>query len=356
MNRVLHILPHPGGGGERVVEMLQCVGGFEHRRVYVSPTRTPLAAVPAIVGGRRSLRADAGWADLVHVIGDSAALIALPLMRGRPSVFGTHGLHLLRRARGGAAMLARARMRRVLGAASVVACTSESERRELRALDGAAPLELVLNGIALPEPVERAERERVRSELGLPPGALAVLYLGELEPRKHPLIAARAVLELNRSGEEAVLLAAGDGPLRGELEALASPAVRVLGFRGDADRLLAGADVFVMPSEREGLPLAVLEAMGRGLPVVVSDGVGNPEAVGDDGIVFPLGDVGALVERLRWLAANPAERASLGERARERVASQFSLERWQGDMRRVFEAALKPGATAPARAAGAGHA
>ena len=151
MNRVLHILPHPGGGGERVVEMLQGMGTFEHRTAYLSPTRSPLAAAPAILRSRRSLRREAASADLIHVIGDTAALIALPLLRGRPSVFGTHGLHLLRRMRGGAAMLVRARMRRVLDAVSAVACTSESERRELRALGGTARLELVLNGVVLPD-------------------------------------------------------------------------------------------------------------------------------------------------------------------------------------------------------------
>jgi glycosyltransferase involved in cell wall biosynthesis len=245
----------------------------------------------------------------------------------------------------------------------VVACTSEPELQELSLLlegsarpDDGARLELVLNGIPLPDPVDRAEREAVRSELGVPPGAFVVLYLGELEPRKHPLTAAQAVLDLRGSGEDALLLVAGDGPLRAELERLERPAVRVLGFRRDADRLLAAADAFVMPSEREGLSLALLEAMGRGVPVVVSDGAGNPEAVGDAGIVVPLGDSAALAERLRRLRADPEERARLGERGRRRVETTFTLERWQADMRRVLATALEAGARAPGRGAAAGPA
>ena len=54
--------------------------------------------------------------------------------------------------------------------------------------------------------------------------------------------------------------------------------------------------MFVLPSEREGQALAVLEAMAHELPVIVSDGVGNPEAVGSAGVVVPLGDVAALAE------------------------------------------------------------
>ena len=64
-----------------------------------------------------------------------------------------------------------------------------------------------------------------------------------------------------------------------------------------------------MPSEREGLALAVLEAMAHERPLVVSDGLGNPEAVGAAGAVVPVGDVPALADAMGRLAANPAERA-----------------------------------------------
>ena len=351
MARVLHVLPHPGGGGERVVARLEEIGGgLEHRRAYIAHTRSPLGAAPAIATGRRRLLREARAADLVHVIGDTAALLALPLLRERPSVFGTHGLHLMRRVRGPLGGVVRARMRSVLRAATVVACTSEPELRELQPLEPGARLELVLNGIPTPAPIAAEERDAVRREHGLDADAFAVLYLGELEERKHPLVAADAVLALARSGTPAVLLAAGDGPQRAELDGLAAPAVRVLGFRDDAERLLAAADAFVMPSEREGLSLALLEAMGRGVPVVVSDGAGNPEAVGDAGIVVPLGDRDALTLALGRLAADPAERARLGHAGRRRVEERFTVERWEADMRRVFETALE--ARAPGRAGG----
>jgi glycosyltransferase involved in cell wall biosynthesis len=342
MPRVLHILPHPGGGAEGIVDRLERMGGgFEHRRSYVASACSPLLAAPSIAAGRTRLAREAGTADLIHVIGDASAVLLAPLFGRRPSVFGTHGLHLLRRARGPAAALVRTRLRRVLATAAVCVCTSEPERGELAALGVPARLELVLNGVSLPGPVGSAVRESVRSELGLSSDAFAVLYAGELEPRKHPLTAAEAVLELSRSGEPAVLLVAGEGPLRRRLERLPPVAVRVLGFRDDLERLMAASDAFVMPSEREGLSLAVLEAMGHGLPVVVSDGAGNPEAVGNAGIVAPLGDVPAVADALRRLAGDPAERARLGTAGRERVATKFSVERYVGDMRRVFTEALE---------------
>ncbi len=354
MPRVLHILPHRGGGGERIIDRLeQMGGGFEHRRSYLASARSPVAAAPSIALRRPRLAVEARSADLLHVIGDASAVLLAPLFRRGPSVFGTHGLHLLRRAGGPAGTLVRSRLRRAVAGATVCVCSSASERDELAALDPGARLELVLNGISLPEPVDPAVREAVRLELGLSDETFAVLYAGELEPRKHPLDPAEAVLELRRAGAPAVLLVAGDGPLRPRLEQLPPEAVKVLGFRDDLNRLMSASDLFVMPSEREGLSLAVLEAMGHELPVVVSDGVGNPEAVGDAGVVTPLGDVPALATALGRLAADPAERARLGGSGRTRVSTRFSAERYAEDMRRVFTEALEL-ATVPDRAGAAG--
>jgi glycosyltransferase involved in cell wall biosynthesis len=156
---------------------------------------------------------------------------------------------------------------------------------------------------------------------------------------------------------DAVLLVAGEGPLLERLERLPSEAVRVLGFRPDVHRLLAASDAFVMPSEREGLSLALLEAMGRGVAVVVSDGAGNPEAVGDAGVVVPVGNTDALRRALEELAAEPERRRGLGEAGRERVRRRYTIERWLADMHGVFGDALgDPPLRAPGRAAGDGPA
>jgi glycosyltransferase involved in cell wall biosynthesis len=353
MPTVLHILPHPGGGGESIVDMLESTGQpFEHRRAHLTRSRSPLAAAAAIAAGRPRLVAEIRRADLLHVVGDVSALLSLPHLGGRPSVLGTHGLHLLRRAGGLRARLVRRGMRAAIARSAICVCTSEPERDLLAAIAGPADrdkLEVVLNGVPLPDAVAPAERAAARRALGLGESEFVALYLGQLEERKRPLTAARAVQRLDAG----VLLVAGDGPQRAALERIEDPRVRVLGFRDDPERLLAAADVLVLPSEREGLSLAVLEAMGRGVPAVVSDGVGNPEAVGDAGVVVPVGDEGALAAALARLAAEPVERARLGAAGRERVATAFGVDRFVADMRDVFERAL---ARAPARAGGAGGA
>jgi glycosyltransferase involved in cell wall biosynthesis len=208
----------------------------------------------------------------------------------------------------------------------------------------------VPNGVELP--VDPPPSDVTRRELGLADSTCAVLFLGQLEERKDPLTAARATIEARERGADVVLLVAGDGPLEKELRELEGPAVRLLGHRSDAPRLLAAADVFVLPSSREGLSFALLEAMSYGLPPVVADGAGNAEVVGKDGIVVPFGQVRPLADVLERLAADEPERARRGAAALERVRSTYSLEPLRETVERVYREAL----TAPGRGAAAGPA
>ena len=266
-------------------------------------------------------------------------MIALPALRRRPAVVGTHGLHLLRRASGPAGALVRARMRSVLGAAGAVVCTSAAERDELAALDPEAPLRVIMNGTPL-APEDPSTREAARTELGLDAGQVAALFLGQLEERKRPLDAVAAAEHAAAAGVPLVLLVAGEGPLSGAVAERAGPAVRPLGFRSDSDALLAAADLLVLPSEREGLPLSVLEAMAHGRPVVVSDGPGNPDAAGEAGLVVPVGDVDGLAAAMSRLAGDRAERARLGALGRRRVLREFSTERYLASMDELFRELL----------------
>ncbi len=306
---VLHVLPHPGGGAERHIDLLERLPGYTHERVSLSAGRTPLEGAASIPLRWRGIRRAARTADLVDVHGDLPAMLSVPMLRGAPSLWTTHGLHFSRRSSGVRGRIVRGRLAAACRAADVVVCTSAAERDELAGL-GTSRLEVVHNGVEPPPPVDRAA---VRAELGLADEEFVALYLGQLELRKEPLLAVRAA----RGVPGAVVLVAGAGPQHDEL---AAAGARVLGFRDDPERLLAAADVFVMPSRHEGLSFAVLEAMAGGLPCVVSDGPGNPEAVGDAGVVVPSGDEAALRAALVRLAADPAERERLGRAARERAS------------------------------------
>ncbi len=329
MARVLHVLPHPGGGAETHIDLLERIAGLEHERVSLSAGRTPLAGAASIPRRWPGILARARRADVVSVHGDLPAMLSIPMLRSGPSAFTTHGLHLTRRSHGLRGTAARPVLRAALRAADVTVCTSAAERDELARL-GAGRLEVVHNGVDPPPPVDRAA---VREELGLDDGQVAILYLGQLEERKDVLLAARAAA----AAEGAVLLVAGEGPLAG---AVAATGARMLGFRRDPERVLAAADVFVMPSRHEGLSFAVLEAMAAGRACVVSDGPGNPEAVGDAGVVVPAGDEHALAAALARLTADGRERERLGAAARRRAAQAFSAGRFVERMAALYRGLL----------------
>ena len=334
--RVLHVLPHPGGGGERYAGLLEGMPGFGFERFYL----TERAGAAAALRGAARLRREIPGHDLVHIHGDSAALVCLPLIGRRPTVITLHGMHLARRAGGLRGPAVRAGLRRVFRRAATVICVSEAEERDARRLAEGANVRLVLNGVPEQEPVGAEERRGAREALGLAPGEVAVLFVGELSERKQPLQLAEAVRRARAADPRIVALLAGEGPLQGELEATAGDGVRPLGRRDDVWALLAAADLFALPSLREGLPYALLEAMALGVPVLASDGPGNPDAVGDAGVIVPAGDTEALRAALERLAADPELRASLGRAGAERARERFGLSRMREETAAIYEEAL----------------
>jgi glycosyltransferase involved in cell wall biosynthesis len=130
---------------------------------------------------------------------------------------------------------------------------------------------------------------------------------------------------------EATFVIAGEGPQRLELESRArelalSERVLFLGHREDVPALLASCDFFVLPSLFEGLPLALLEAMSAGKPIVASavGGVGEAIIDGKTGLLVPPGRPELLANSIRALMANPTFAEGLGSAARDRAAERFS--------------------------------
>ncbi len=341
--RVLHVLPHPGGGGESYVEQLASMKGFEFDRVELTRRRNPLELVGGLGRVIRAARGD----DLVHVHGDAAALACLPAIGMRPTVITLHGSHLLRRSSGTRGRLVREGSRRAFARASAVIAVSESELGFARRIAPAAAgrITLIHNGVPDAPPVPEADRRAVRETLAVEPDSYVALFVGELSERKQPVQFAEAVARARVEQPRIVGVLVGEGPLRGRLEPMAGDGLKLLGERRDVTDLLAAADAFVLPSRWEGLSYAVLEAMSLGLATVVSDGPGNPDAVGDAGLVFPVGDVDALASSLARLAREPELGRSLGQAAAARARERFSLSGMIAATAEVYERALSRRAT-----------
>ena len=119
---------------------------------------------------------------------------------------------------------------------------------------------------------------------------------------------------------EVRLVLVGEGPEREKIETEVhqrrlSEHVRFLGLRGDVARLISAADVFLLTSISEGIPLTVIEAMGAGLAVVSTrvGGVGEIVMEGQTGLLAPAGDDRTLAEHILGLAAEPARRQQMGQ-------------------------------------------
>jgi glycosyltransferase involved in cell wall biosynthesis len=193
----------------------------------------------------------------------------------------------------------------------------------------ACEIAVIPNGIdaALhtPHDVDRA-RAHVRHELGLAPDAILAVSVGRLHEQKghsdviQALPAIRTHFPLN-------FAIVGDGPLQAELGQQAATVgvgdhVFFLGFRGGVGSYLDAADLFLFPSHFEGLGIALLEAMGHRLPLVVSDAGPLPEVVHDGvhGRVHRAGDPTSLAEAVVWALSHPAATQDMAAAAQERVA------------------------------------
>jgi glycosyltransferase involved in cell wall biosynthesis len=170
-------------------------------------------------------------------------------------------------------------------------------------------------------PVDDDERAATRTRIGAGPGTVVIAVIGRLVAEKgYPELfdAMRRVdAELwvigerlasdHASGIATAITAA-------ERDPVLSARIRFLGYRDDIPRLLAAADIFTLPSHREGMPRSIIEAMMTGLPVVATDIRGSREEVveGETGFLIPVGDGAALAGALRRLASDAVLRKRLG--------------------------------------------
>ncbi len=201
--------------------------------------------------------------------------------------------------------------------------------------------ETVAEGIRRAYPLFPSQRVvALRNSILLPPknrqttlvGAARFIQVGGLNERKRPRIALAAFQRVVREFPQATLTFVGDGEQRRELEAVVArhQIINVM-FTGE----ISGADAFwldhniaVLPSAREGLPYVLLEAAGRGLPLIATNVDGNVEICIDGATGFTVGldDVDALEQRMRLLAGDAELRCRLGDAARARVGELFSLD------------------------------
>ncbi|WP_434446539.1 glycosyltransferase [Lentzea sp. E54] len=314
--RVLHVISEMGAGGAEAlvagmaraggdvgwVSAVASGGGFRAEEVRAAglavfdvpvARRSPLGVLRAAWATRVAVRRFRPDVVLAHNV--SASLVARIAAPRRPVVTVFHGV-------ADADVAGAVRVLRRVSTVVVTVASAAAQRLRDAGLGSAV---VIPNAVFPSEPT--ADRATVRARLGTPPEVPVALCPARLEPQKRHdvLLDAWALVP-----GEAELWLAGDGSLRSQLEARAPQRVRFLGTRTDVRDLLEAADVAVLTSDWEGMPIALLESLAAGRPVVASDVDGVREVLaGGGGVLVPRRSPEQTAKALRGLLHSPSARS-----------------------------------------------
>jgi glycosyltransferase involved in cell wall biosynthesis len=228
----------------------------------------------------------------------------------------------------------------------VVVANSAAAARRAVDIDRVDPgkVRIIRNGVLIPIPPSRVERDRLRQGWGVDPDEVVLGCVANYSPVKAQERLIAAVGQLVAEGQRVRLVLVGEGPMRPALEAQVralglETAVHLAGSTPDARSTYAGFDVAVQASVREGLPNALLEAAAAGLPIVATDAGGSGEIVLDaeTGLLVPVEDAAAMVAALRRIVTDAELRRRLGAAARDHAARTFGMDRFIAEFADLYE-------------------
>ena len=226
---------------------------------------------------------------------------------------------------------------------------------------------VIPNGVRMPAEAPEAARRRFRQELGIDEATPAFAFIGRITPQKDVQTFLSAAMEALRTLPRAAVFLVGAADNRSYLLSLVPRVgpdafsallsggraakgcvwsetlpVRILGQRTDAADLAAAFDAIVLPSRYEGLPYSLLEAMAWGVPVLASDIPGNRDAIepGRTGLLVEAGDAAGFAQAIVQVLKDGDSARKIGEAARERVAAEFTEERFLRRMADLYESVL----------------
>lgn len=230
---------------------------------------------------------------------------------------------------------------------------ANSEQGRLSAMDAIGlpgqKVRMVPNGIDIgpfSEPNDEI-RKSVRNEFRISSEEFVIGVVAQLRPAKRHDLLLEAFADALKAIPNMRLLLVGGGEREQALREQAAAiqidaAVTFAGYRSDARRILRGLDAFTLPSDVEGIPVSVMEAMEAGLPVIATRIGGIPDLIEDgvSGCLIEPGDENALTENILRIASNDNLRNQLGQAARERVVQQFSVQRMARRFEELYEQVL----------------
>lgn len=299
-------------------------------------SRNPLD-IPTLLRAPAAIRelVREGRYDLVHVHTPVAAFLVRFALRGlklRPRVVYTaHGFHFHRNGKALPNAVFRFAERIAAPWCDALVTINREDFDAAQAAGFATRVEYmpgigVDTGLWKPERADIAAVAAVRRELGLDDAAVLFLMVAEFNPGKRHRDVIAAMQMLGKGNVHVAF--AGDGPLRAALQEQAdvlglADRLHFLGFRRDIPVLVRAARAVLLPSEREGLPRSLLEALSMGVPIIGADTRGISELTEGCGLKHAVGDVEGLASAMQRLAQNPDEASALGERGRARMVADY---------------------------------
>lgn len=326
--------PEPGGEGIAVRNSQFAVRNSQSaiRNPPVTPARSWQAAgmVPMGYSRLRRLVKEQGI-DLIHADMPVAGILARAVGKGLgvPVVYTEH--NLIERYH----PLTRWVHRATFGWQDCVLTVSDEVQASIGRMGGERKpsVRTLLNGV----PVEQVRREatelrQLRTELAIPTDHTIVGSVAVFRTQKRLQDWLAVAAQVAAHHDNVTFLLVGDGPEMGAVqEQIAAlglqERVRLPGFRADGRRYLGLMDIYLMSSQFEGLPIALLEAMALAKPVVATNVGGIPEAVtdGQEGLLTAVGDVAGLADRVQRLLLDPSLRQSMGAAGSARVDADFHI-------------------------------
>jgi len=299
--------------------------------------------------GRRLVRAIGPRTDLLYCLDHHQALFWVPyLLRRAPIKRSVLSCHATRNPSGG--RIFRAGERKALQQMQRIIAVAHGQKQELIDNEGIAAehVEVIHNGVAVADfggcRSRVADRVAVRHSWGLNEGHRVAMIVAQLRPEKNHAAFLRIAQTISARLPRARFVIVGDGPERAPLERYSrelgiARRVQFTGLRHDIPRVLAAADVVTLTSKVETFPMALLEGMAAGKPVVAPQ-VGSIAELVDDGItghLIPNGDEGKFAAALQELLADEAKATAMGAAGHRVVQRQFTVEHMVRAYESLFE-------------------
>jgi glycosyltransferase involved in cell wall biosynthesis len=223
-----------------------------------------------------------------------------------------------------------------------IVTVSDSVKSDILQYCSSENITTVYTGIDVPSVVDGQD---IRRELNVGPDEMLISFVGRLSRRKGVLDLIEAARQVVRAKPESRFVVAGaDGGVeeaarRAVNQNGLAPYFTFLGFRNDSLNIVAGSDIFVLPSLADPLPVTVLESMFLGKPVVATRSGGASEMVVDNetGCLVPVGDAAAMASAIIRVLDNPERARRMGDQGRQRAKELFNQKRYAADIEKILD-------------------